>query len=254
MVVRMELKVIGTVRSAVRNRSQMPRLGAPACVELFPEYRDGLLRVEKHSHLWVLAWLDEAERDLLQVIPRGLGGAGPEALHGVFAVRSPARPNPIGLTAAKVLRVEGGTIEFDRLDFIDGTPVIDLKPYFVARDLVFSAANVQIGRPADREAAREALLAQAVNFHGEQCADLELGVELYTDFRAAVLDFTEPSRLKVIAPPDRPHLIDALMGMTRTSFGRGTFELGAGGQVRFEHGGGSTAYQLTAGGFARLGA
>ncbi len=250
----MELKQIGTVRSAVRSRSQMPRLGAPARIELRPEYRDGLLRVDKHSHLWVLAWLDEAERDLLQVIPRGLAGAGPEHLHGVFAVRSPARPNPIGLTVAKVLGVAGATVEFDRLDFINGTPVIDLKPYFLARDMIYSASNVQIGRPADREAAREALLAQAVNFHGEQCPDLELGVELYTDFRASVLEFTEPVRLKVMAPPDRPHLLDALMGMTRASFGRGTLELGPNGLVRFEHDARATAYELAPGGFRRLSA
>lgn len=244
--------MIGTVRSAVRKRSEMPRLGAPARVELLPAYGDGLLRVDKHSHLWVLAWLDEAERDLLQVIPRGLAGTSPENLHGVFAVRSPARPNPIGLTVAKVLRVGGAAVEFDRLDFIDGTPVIDLKPYFVARDLVYSAANVQIGRPADREAAREALLAQAVNFHGEQCAELEVGVDLYTDFRAAVLDFTEPSALKVNAPPDRPHLIDALMGMTRASFGRGTLAFGPCGRVRFDHDGRSTVYELSGAGFVRL--
>lgn len=248
----MELKVIGVVRSAVRGRRQMPRLGAPARVELRPEYRDGLLRVEKHSHLWVLAWLDEAERDLLQVIPRGLAGQAPENLHGVFAVRSPARPNPIGLTVAKVVRVQEAAIEFDRLDFIDGTPVIDLKPYFVARDMIFSAANVQIGRPADRETAREALLAQAVNFHGEQCAELELGVELYADFRAEALGFTEPARLRVTAPPDRPHLLDALMGMTRASFGRGTLELGPCSLVRFEHDGGATTYELSGGGFQRL--
>jgi len=247
----MELKVIGTVRSAVRSRREMPRLGAPARVELRAEYQPGLLRVEKHSHLWVLAWLDEAERDLLQVIPRGLAEASPENLHGVFAVRSPARPNPIGLTAAKVLRVAGATIEFDRLDFIDGTPVIDLKPYFVSRDMVYSAANVQIGRPADREAAREALVIQALNFHGEQCPDLELGVELYTDFRASVLEFAEPAQLKVTAPPDRPHLIDALMGMTRASLGRGTLELGPCGRLRFDHDGRATVYELTGSGFTR---
>ena len=85
----------------------MPPLGAPAAVDLFPEFADGLLRFEKHSHIWVMAWLDGAERDVLQVTPRGVRDRGPDGLHGVFSVRSPARPNPIGLTAARVLRVEG---------------------------------------------------------------------------------------------------------------------------------------------------
>jgi tRNA-Thr(GGU) m(6)t(6)A37 methyltransferase TsaA len=238
------LKPIGLVRSSVKSRKEMPRLGAPGAVELFEEFRPGLLRLEKHSHLWVLAWMDEAERDLLQVIPRGVEERIPENLHGVFAVRSPARPNPIGLTLGRILGVNGARIELDRLDFVDGTPVVDLKPYFVGRDMIYSASNIQIGRPANREAAREALAAQAVNFHGELCAELELGVDLYTDFRAEVLDFEEPASLRVTAPADRPHLLDALMGMTRASFGRGTLALGEPGTVRFEHDGRVTTYEL----------
>ncbi len=246
------LKPIGRVRSPVRDRRQMPRLGAPAAVELFDEFRPGLLRLEKHSHLWVLAWMNEAERDLLQVIPRGIEDESPENLHGVFAVRSPARPNPIGLTLARIVGVNGARIELDRLDFVDGTPVVDLKPYFVARDMIYSASNIQIGRPANREAAREALAAQAVNFHGEFCAELELGVDLYTDFRAEVLDFEEPASLRVTAPADRPHLLDALMGMTRASFGRGTLALGEPGTVRFEHDGRLTCYALSENAYRRV--
>ena len=86
------LKQIGVVRSAIANRKDLPPLGAPASVELFPEFADGLLHFEKHSHLWVMAWLDTAARDPLQVIPRGLKDQGEAGLHGVFAVRSPARP------------------------------------------------------------------------------------------------------------------------------------------------------------------
>ena len=141
----MELKQVGIVRSEFRKRKQMPSLGAPASIELSPEFSDGLLRFEKHSHIWVLAWLDQAERDLLQVTPRG-----GSSLHGVFAVRSPVRPNPIGLTACRVVSVEGLRISVDRLDFLDGTPVIDIKPYFVTRDAIFSANNAQIGKPMSR--------------------------------------------------------------------------------------------------------
>ncbi len=106
----MQLRQIGAVRCEYRERKSVPRLGAPASVELLPNYVEALHRLEKHSHLWVLAWLDKAERDVLQVTPRGVADRGPEGLHGVFAVRSPVRPNPIGLTLGRVLRVVFGVL------------------------------------------------------------------------------------------------------------------------------------------------
>jgi L-aspartate oxidase len=128
----------------------MPPLGVPARLELLPQYAPGLYRLENHSHLWAFAWLDSAERSVLQVMPRGVPEPAPEGLHGVFAVRSPSRPNPIGLTAAAIQRIDGAAVEVDCLDFVDGTPILDIKPYFAARDLIFSARNDQIGRPGSR--------------------------------------------------------------------------------------------------------
>ena len=122
----------------------MPPMGAPATIEVLPEFGDGLFRIEKHSHIWVLAWLDRADRGLLRVVPRGVAPTEPDALHGVFAVRSPVRPNSIGLTATRVLGVDGLRVDVEPLDFLDGTPVVDLKPYFSSRDLIFSAGNAQI--------------------------------------------------------------------------------------------------------------
>ncbi len=230
----MELSPIGVVRCAVRDRKAMPPLGVPARLELFPQYASGLYRLEKHSHLWVLAWLDTADRDVLQVTPRGVPEPAPEGLHGVFAVRSPSRPNPIGLTAAGIVRIDSASVEVDCLDFLDGTPILDLKPYFVARDLVFSARNEQIGRPGSREALRESLIFQAQHFHGEFCPGLALGVRLFEDFRAEILGMTEPRELRITAPLGRPCLIDAIMGMARVSPGRGTLQFGPTDSVRFE--------------------
>ncbi len=229
-----QLRAIGLVRSDVKERKQMPPLGAPAAIEVYPEFADGLLRLEKHSHIWVLAWLHGAERDLLQVVPRGVRAEEPDALHGVFAVRSPVRPNPIGLTVTRIVRVHDTRIEVARLDFIDDTPVIDLKPYFVSRDLVFSAANRQIGRPASRENLRESLIEQALNFHGETCPDLALAVRVMEHYRWEVLGGSDPEGLRVIAPWERGCLVDALIGMTRVSPGRGTLSLLAGDRVRLE--------------------
>lgn len=238
------MRPIGTVRSPVRDRKDMPPFGVPASIELLPEYRDGLLHLEKHSHIWVLAWLEGAERDILQVTPRGVHGATPETLHGVFAVRSPARPNPIGLTAARIMRLAECSIQVDALDFLDGTPVVDIKPYFVNHDLIFSAVNAPIGRPSSREAMRESLRRQAERFHGEACPDLELAVTIVERFRAEVLELGEPETWQVTAPLDRPCLIDALMGMTRATLGRRTLRLTERDEVCFEHQGKSYRYVL----------
>lgn len=242
----MTLRPIGVVRCEVRERKAMPPLGVPAEVELFPQFADGLLRIEKHSHIWVLAWLEGAQRDVLQVTPRGVTGPGPEGLHGVFAVRSPARPNPIGLTAARVVNRQGLTLQLDRLDFADGTPVIDLKPYFASRDLVFSAFNAPIGRPATRQALRDSLLMQALNFHGELCPGLALGVRIVEHFRSELLGLAEPEQWKIHAPLRRPCLIDALMGITRATPGRGSLLFHGSDSVRFEHQGSVCEYVLAA--------
>ena len=222
----------------------MPRLGVAASVELLPEYAGGLLHLEKHSHVWVLAWLDRAERDVLQVTPRGVLDQGPQGLHGVFAVRSPVRPNPIGLTATRIVGIQGLSIAVDPLDFLNGTPVIDLKPYFVSRDLIFTANNTQIGRPASAEMMRESLLRQAVNFHGELCVNLALAVRILEHFRSGILRMMEPAGWKVTAPLGRPCLIDAMMGMTRVSPGRGSLGFTQHDRVRIEHNGEIYTYEL----------
>lgn len=224
----MDLRPIGVVRCSVKARKAMPPWGVPAVVELHEGFEAGLHRIEKHTHLWVLAWLDAApegrtaaERDVLQVTPRGVREAGEEGRHGVFAVRSPARPNPIGLTATRLLSVSGRELRLERLDFLDGTPVLDLKPYFVTRDMIYSAAGRQIGAPASREALRESLAAQAVAFHGRMAPPVALGVRMIEHFRVTHYGLNDPPGWRVEAPLSEPVLVDALMGITRTSLGRG---------------------------------
>ncbi|MGC8792573.1 MAG: tRNA (N6-threonylcarbamoyladenosine(37)-N6)-methyltransferase TrmO [Bryobacteraceae bacterium] len=258
-----QVRPIGVIRSRAKDRKQLPPLGLPATIELFAAYEPGLLHLEKHTHLWVLVWLHASQRDLLQVVPRGVREEEPDALHGVFAVRSPVRPNPIGLTVTRMERIEGRRIHVARLDFVDGTPVLDLKPYFVNRDLVFSASNMQIGRPASRENLRASLLEQAINFHGECCAELAVAVRVMEHFRWEVLHGRDPVpaalkhgaaqslagcprqvSLRVRAPWKRGCLLDGLIGMTRVSPGRGTLELLEGDRVVFEYEGVQWLYEL----------
>jgi tRNA-Thr(GGU) m(6)t(6)A37 methyltransferase TsaA len=216
------LNPIGVVRNEIIDRKDMPTFGVESSIDLFPDYTDGLLSLEKHSHLWVLTWLHTATRDALQVVPRGLKNRGSEGLHGVFALRSPTRPNPIGLTVARILDIHPNSIRLHRLDFIDGTPVVDLKPYFVTRDLVYSATNAQAARPASREAILEALLCQAEQFCGEITPDIELAAGALAHFRAEVLEFLDPSHWRITVPESRPALADAAMAMTRVRLGNAT--------------------------------
>jgi len=93
------------------------------------EYVEALEGVEEFSHLFVLFWLHEMSfknRKHMKVHPRGRSDM---PLLGIFATRTPRRPNPIGLTRVKLLKVEGNTITVQGLDAFDGTPVLDIKPF-----------------------------------------------------------------------------------------------------------------------------
>ena len=121
---------IGYVRSTLKERTGAPRQawdGAPhARLEIDPAFVDGLSGIEPGQDIWILTWLHESQRSVLKVHPRG-DLANP--LTGVFATRSPDRPNPIGLHRATVLSVDGlGCIQVQALEAIDGTPIFDIKP------------------------------------------------------------------------------------------------------------------------------
>ena len=119
---------IGVVRSELKNREDAPMQGyegAPdAWIVIAPDVAQGLDGIAAGSDIIMLTWLHRAERDTLLVHPRG----NPDApLTGVFATRSPDRPNPIGLHRVKVLEVDGRKLRVGPLEAIDGTPVVDIK-------------------------------------------------------------------------------------------------------------------------------
>lgn len=124
-----ELKPVGRVESALTDRAAAPkqgREGAPdAWLAFEPVVADALDGIRPGDRVIVLTWLDRAERDVLRVHPRS-DLANP--LQGVFATRSPDRPNPIGLHPVEVLAVEGLRVHVTPLEAIDGTPVLDVKP------------------------------------------------------------------------------------------------------------------------------
>jgi tRNA-Thr(GGU) m(6)t(6)A37 methyltransferase TsaA len=129
-----ELRAIGTVSSPLTHLRSAPKQGdegAPAAtIVLTPEFVEGLAGVEPGDALLVLTWLDRGARDVISVHPRG---DLTRPRQGVFATRSPDRPNPIGLHRVKIVSIEGTTITVSDLEAIDGTPVLDIKPVLEPR-------------------------------------------------------------------------------------------------------------------------
>ena len=120
---------IGTARSPYKDTQQIPKgLGAgheaEGILEILPEFEAGLADIEGFSHLIVLWVFDRVEGfDLVATPPSD------NRPHGVFATRSPKRPNPIGLTVVELLRREGSHLHVRGIDMLDGTPILDIKPY-----------------------------------------------------------------------------------------------------------------------------
>lgn len=109
-----------------------------ASISIDPPYRPGLRGLEGVSHIFILTWLDRSPRNLIVQKPRHATES-----KGVFALRSPVRPNPVGLHVVKLLAIDmaRGKLEVDAIDALDGTPVIDVKPYFASVD-AFPEATV----------------------------------------------------------------------------------------------------------------
>ena len=124
------LQPIGVVRSPLKSLKDCPKQGsegAPdAWLEIDPVFADALEGLNTGSEIVVLTWLHEARRDLLQVHPRG-NPVNP--LRGIFATRSPDRPNPVGLHRVKILEMaKPCRLRVGQLEALDGTPIIDIKP------------------------------------------------------------------------------------------------------------------------------
>jgi len=123
------LQAIGHVRSPYQKTGQVPKgLGAKheveGTLEILPQFEDGLTDIEGFSHLIVLWLFDRAQGFELLGTPPSDNRA-----HGVFATRSPRRPNPIGLTIVELLDRQGRSLRVRGVDMLDGTPALDIKPY-----------------------------------------------------------------------------------------------------------------------------
>jgi tRNA-Thr(GGU) m(6)t(6)A37 methyltransferase TsaA len=120
---------IGIIRSSLENRKNAPRQGnegAPdAWLEINAAVADALDGIAVADEIIVITWLHQGRRDTLKVHPRGNKNSPPS---GVFATRSPDRPNPLGLHQVKVIEIGANKLKIGPIEAIDGTPVVDIKP------------------------------------------------------------------------------------------------------------------------------
>jgi tRNA-Thr(GGU) m(6)t(6)A37 methyltransferase TsaA len=126
---------IGRIRTPWKERKDCPKNAsesdAVCTVELDARWAAGLQDVATCSHVILLYWMDKSPRNLVRQVPGHYG-----VQRGTFALRSPARPNPIAISVVKLLRIEGGSLSVVGLDCLDGTPLLDIKPYFASTDSV----------------------------------------------------------------------------------------------------------------------
>ena len=123
------LQPIGLIRTPHRQAEGTPiqprwAAGIEGTVEVFPEFAPGLRDLDGFDRIWLLYWFDRAREAQLEVVP-----CLDTQTHGVFATRAPSRPNPIGLSCVRLLAVEGSRLRVAELDMLDGTPLLDIKPY-----------------------------------------------------------------------------------------------------------------------------
>jgi tRNA-Thr(GGU) m(6)t(6)A37 methyltransferase TsaA len=123
------LRPVGVIRSTLKSRKNAPRQGSEGAPDAWLEVHawaaEGLHRLVVGDEIFVITWFHRARRDVLQVRPR----SDPRnPITGVFATRSPDRPNPLGLHPVVVRAIQGTRLRIGPIEAIDGTPVIDIKP------------------------------------------------------------------------------------------------------------------------------
>ncbi len=147
---------IGTVHSPFKEPTGTPiqpsaARETPGIIEILPEYREGLQDLEGFSHLILLYHFHLARAFSLKVKP-----FLDDTERGLFATRAPARPNPIGLSIVRLERVEGLRVHIRDVDIVDGTPVLDIKPYVPQFDIRTEATSGWMAKNLDRlESARD---------------------------------------------------------------------------------------------------
>jgi tRNA-Thr(GGU) m(6)t(6)A37 methyltransferase TsaA len=143
------LRPIGYVRTAYDEGGDVPtqatgNAGETAEIVVRDDLAPGLRGLESFDYAWLLSWFDRSEEPAsLDVVPHPLRDTG--RTFGVFATRSPERPNPLGLSLVRILGIEGPRVRFAGVDLLDRTPVLDLKPYAPGVDTPPEGTDIRTG-------------------------------------------------------------------------------------------------------------
>jgi tRNA (adenine37-N6)-methyltransferase len=132
---KLELTSVGLIHSPHHQAEGTPiqprwAAGIKGTVEVFPEFAPGLRDLDGFDRVWLLYWFDRARAAQLEVVPYL-----DTKSHGIFATRAPSRPNAIGISCVRILAVEGTTLRVADLDVLDGTPLLDIKPFIPDYDV-----------------------------------------------------------------------------------------------------------------------
>jgi tRNA-Thr(GGU) m(6)t(6)A37 methyltransferase TsaA len=147
----MEVKPIGIIHSPFNKPDGMPiqpvfAKDSEGIVEIYEPYRQGLKDLEGFERIWLLYWFHKARDPRLIVKPYI-----DNTERGLFATRAPARPNPIGISSVRLLSIEAGSIRVAELDILDGTPLLDVKPYISKFDCYKVKRNGWIDNVPDKQ-------------------------------------------------------------------------------------------------------
>ena len=129
-----QLTTIGVIHSPFKEPAGTPiqpsfAEGTEGIVEVFPEYAEGLQDLDGFERIWLLYWFDRAPSPRLRVVP-----FRDEVQRGLFATRMPCRPNPLGLSCVRLLGIQHNVLAIGGVDILDGTPLLDIKPYVTEYD------------------------------------------------------------------------------------------------------------------------
>jgi tRNA-Thr(GGU) m(6)t(6)A37 methyltransferase TsaA len=152
----MDFAPIGVLRSHHASAKGTPvqpcfAAGCPGWINLFPGLVDGLMDLEGFERIWVIFAFDRTEFQALKVLPYR-----DTAPHGIFATRAPARPNPIGMSCVRLKGIRGHVLDIEDVDILDGTPVLDIKPYIPEYDAYPGVAAGWVDASAVRQGPRVA--------------------------------------------------------------------------------------------------
>src|SRR6056297_2283355 len=179
------LRFIGTIRTPWSVREDCPRQGrqdGPECrLVLDAPWHAALRGLEEYETIEVLYWLDRSRRDLATQSPRGDGRTT-----GTFALRSPVRPNPIGTSRVKLVRIRDGTVFVRGLDCLDGTPLLDIKPDRCAFGLKAQRSGLMSSSGVPSRQSRPRTISVPFSIRTSLTMDVPIGLGRTGDRRAKV--------------------------------------------------------------------